>query len=95
MLPNGGKQRVSEYLRSFTGDLRFTIQALSEEEKRFQTQVGLLLGTSLSYQVVEGKSDLNIIFGEWICTHIEVFDWSHYETHFVGSIRLSNFFNLF
>ena len=38
-LPNGDRQRVSEYLKNYNGDLKLAIQALSEEDRRYHTQV--------------------------------------------------------
>ncbi|XP_075252113.1 MAGUK p55 subfamily member 2-like isoform X2 [Convolutriloba macropyga] len=37
-LPNGDRQRVSEYLKNYNGDLKLAIQALSEEDRRYHTQ---------------------------------------------------------
>ena len=42
-LDNGDKQRVSEYLKNYNGDLKLAIQALAEENHAHQTHVSIIL----------------------------------------------------
>ena len=39
VLPTGDRQKVSDYLKKFQGDLTFTVQPLFDDEKGYKTQV--------------------------------------------------------